>query len=150
MIALDTNILVYAEHLQRAPDDTEKMARVDAIMPSVRREGLVLAAQVLAELCNVLRRRKGLSVLASAAVILNWRNTAIVVQPTTMEVIESSLAIATRHGFQTFDCIILAAAAQAGCPWLLSEDIPAGTTHGPCQVANPFLPWPPGLTAALA
>ncbi len=72
------------------------------------------------------------------------------VQPTTVEVLQSALAIATRHGFQTFDSIILAAAAQAGCSWLLSEDIPAGTIHAGCQVANPFLSWPPGLACTLA
>jgi predicted nucleic acid-binding protein len=37
-----------------------------------------------------------------------------------------------------WDGLILAAAEQAGCAWLLSEDFPAGRKYGSVTVVNPF------------
>lgn len=38
-----------------------------------------------------------------------------------------------------WDALIVAAAEQSGCEWLLSEDFPAGRKFGAITVVNPFL-----------
>lgn len=41
-----------------------------------------------------------------------------------------------------WDGLILAAAEQSGCAWLLSEDFPPGRRYGTVAVINPFLKRP--------
>lgn len=48
-------------------------------------------------------------------------------------------------GLSYWDGLILAAAEQLGCRWLLSEDFQHGRQYGSVQVVNPFRTDPPEL-----
>lgn len=43
-----------------------------------------------------------------------------------------------KAGVSYWDSLILAAAEQAGCSWMLSEDFQTGRAYGPVTVVNPF------------
>ena len=53
-------------------------------------------------------------------------------------VLAEAFALAERHGLQTYDAIILAAAAQGGCDILYSEDMQHGFEWNGVMVVNPF------------
>ena len=60
------------------------------------------------------------------------------VMPTTEAVLSRGIDVAVAHGLAIWDAIILAAAAEAGCRMLLSEDMHEGFTWGGVTIVNPF------------
>jgi predicted nucleic acid-binding protein len=147
-VALDTNILVYAEGAQRLPSDAGRIAAARALVARVPAEDLVLPVQVLGELYNVLTRRQGRPPLDASAAIEIWR-TATIVQAITGDVLGATISLAGTHHLQIWDAIILAAAAEAGCGLLLSEDMQDGFAWRGTIVANPFAAMPHPLAAKL-
>ena len=132
-VALDTNVLVYAEGV----DDIEKR---DIALDLVRRlpqEAAVIPIQVLGELFNVLVRKGGRSRAAARDALLGWRDTFATTE-TTPQVMLTAADLATDHHFGIWDAVILAAVSQAGCRLLLSEDLQDGFTWGGITVVNPF------------
>jgi predicted nucleic acid-binding protein len=59
------------------------------------------------------------------------------------------MELSSQHRFRTWDAIIMAAAASAGCRLLLSEDLHDGFTWNGVTVINPFVPEPNALLAEL-
>ena len=57
--------------------------------------------------------------------------------------------LAADHGLTIWDSVVLAAAAEAGCRLLLSEDLQEGFTWRGVTVANPFAPTQNPILAAL-
>jgi predicted nucleic acid-binding protein len=60
------------------------------------------------------------------------------VVPVTVEVHEKGLAIAERYGVSFYDSLILAAAQEAGCRTVYSEDMQNGQKFRDVTVRNPF------------
>jgi predicted nucleic acid-binding protein len=147
-VALDTNILVYAEGAQRLPSDADKIVAARALVACIPAEDMVLPVQVLGELYNVLTRRQGRPPSGAAAAIEVWR-TATTVQAITGEVLVAAVSLAGTHNLQIWDAIILAAAAEAGCGLLLSEDMQDGFAWRGTIVANPFAAMPHPLVVKL-
>jgi predicted nucleic acid-binding protein len=58
--------------------------------------------------------------------------------PLTLRIHERGLQIAERYGFSIYDCLIVAAALDAGCPTLYTEDLQDGQSIGTLTVRNPF------------
>lgn len=53
---------------------------------------------------------------------------------------EASLKIATKHGYHIYDALVVAAALQAGCTTLYSEDLQDGQTiDQKLTIRNPFV-----------
>jgi predicted nucleic acid-binding protein len=132
-IALDTNVLAYAEGINGAE-------RRDAALALIRRlpqEASVVPVQVLGELFNVLVRKGGKPRSEARNALLSWRDTFPVVE-TSPEVILTAADLATDHQLGIWDAVILAAASQAGCRLLLSEDLHEGFTWAGVTVVNPF------------
>ena len=59
--------------------------------------------------------------------------------PLTIETHEAALRIAARYGYQIYDALILAAALEAGCTVLYSEDTQDGQKIDSLTVRNPFV-----------
>ena len=97
-----------------------------------------MAAQALAELRHLLCKKLRLS--GSAA---NDRVSLIsgfsVIHPSDARLLEIAFSLAARHNFQTYDAIILAAAAEADCDTLYSEDMQHGFVWRGVEIVNPFL-----------
>jgi predicted nucleic acid-binding protein len=141
--ALDTNILVYAEGVERAPSDRAKISRSQNLVVGLVtiRARIIAPAQVLAELHNVLRVRHRMTRAACSAKIGYWTGLFELV-PTGPAVLRDALDIAATAHLQIFDAIILAAAAEAGCDLLVSEDFQDGFRWRGVTVTNPFGPAP--------
>ena len=126
---MDSNVLVYL-----ASADAAKADRSEAIV----RAGGAISVQVLNEVANVLRRKLHFSWTDTRAFLGTLRE-LLVVHPLTVETHETGLELAERHGFATYDAMIVAAALQAGCDTLWSEDMKDGLqVDGRLRIVNPF------------
>jgi len=132
-LALDTNVLAYAEGVNSA----EKRAVVLELLRNIPQETAVVPVQVLGELFNVLVRRAGRSPQEARDALLSWRD-AFPVAGTTPEMMMMAVDLAADHRFGIWDAVNLSAASQTGCRLLLSEDLQDGFTWGGLTVVNPF------------
>jgi predicted nucleic acid-binding protein len=85
---------------------------------------ILVPAQVLGELFNVLVRKARRSPAEAQGAIRFWQDCCSVA-PTTEAVLTRAIDISVEHGLAIWDAIILAA-AEAGCRMLLSEDMQDG------------------------
>ena len=132
-VALDTNVLAYAEGLNGAVQRENALN----LISSLSQDSTVIPVQVLGELFNVLVRKAGKSRPAARESLLSWRDTFSVVE-TSPEIVFAAADLATDHQFGIWDAVILSAASQSRCRVLLSEDLQAGFTWGGVTVVNPF------------
>jgi predicted nucleic acid-binding protein len=149
-IALDTNVLVYSEGLERAPTDRAKVVLSQRLLEalSVSGEDWVIPAQALAELHSVLVRRDERTP-AQASATVSRLSRLCDVAPTSSQVLAAALALAGVHRLQIYDAIMLACAAEAGCDLLLSEDMHDGFVWRGVAVTNPFRQVPDARIAPL-
>jgi predicted nucleic acid-binding protein len=128
----DTNILVDAQ---------QAGARGDIARGLIDRGGIV-SVQVLNELANVLRRKLKRDWSEVAAVVDDVRAALDEPVPVTLPLHLSALEFARNHDLSFYDALILAAAIEAGCETLYSEDFQHGRRFGDCSIVNPFIEGP--------
>jgi predicted nucleic acid-binding protein len=126
---LDTNVLVNAQ---------ERSARGDRARELVA-DGGIVSVQILNELVTVLRRKLKRSWSEVAAVIDDVRAAVDEPLPLTLSLHLAALEFARDHNVAFYDALILAAAIEAGCETLFSEDFQHGRRFGDCTIVNPFL-----------
>lgn len=143
-VAVDTNILAYAENV----NGVGKRDIALRLVSQLPQEAVVIPVQVLGELFNVLVRKADKSRAEARAAILGWRDTFSLIE-TSPEILLSATDLATDHKLGIWDAVILSAAAQAGCRLLLSEDLHDGFTWAGLTVVNPFNFPPNPILAAL-
>jgi predicted nucleic acid-binding protein len=132
-IALDTNVMAYAE-------GTNGAAMRDRALKLIQRipaEAVVLPVQTLGELFNVLVRKARRRPARAQAAVLSWRD-AYPTAETSIAVMVNATDLAAKHGLTIWDSVVLAAAAEAGCRLLLSNDLQEGFTWRGVTVTNPF------------
>jgi predicted nucleic acid-binding protein len=134
-VALDTNVLAYAEGVNGAARKSAALALLERL-PA---DGVVVPVQVIGELFHVLVRKAGRSSAQACAAVLGWRD-AFPLIATSSSALMAAMDLAADHGLNTWDAIIVAAAADAECRLLLSEDMQDGFTWHGVTVANPFQP----------
>lgn len=126
----DTNILIYA-----FAADEPRSARAEALIA----EGGVIGVQVLNEFTNVTRRKLGWDwpqVEAAISVVKDLLGPAC---PLTVDIHAQAVVLARVHALSFYDALIVAAAADAQCRLLCSEDLQHGREFGAVTVDNPFL-----------
>jgi predicted nucleic acid-binding protein len=143
-LALDTNILAYAEGINDLP--RKKLAL--NIIEKLPKDETFVPVQVLGELFNVMVRRAGLSLERARAAILSWQDTFPLIEASPAVLIAAA-DLVLHHQLGIWDSVILAAAAAAGCRLLLSEDLQDGFTWNGVTVVNPFSQTRHELLAAL-
>jgi predicted nucleic acid-binding protein len=145
-VALDTNILMYAEGI----DTVEKRDIAVGVISEIPRLNAVIPLQALGEAFNVLMRKGKRSRSEARATVLGWLDIYTTV-PTTPEVLAAAIDLATEHRLTIWDAVILAASSHAGCRILLTEDLQDGFQWGGITIINPFAsPRHPILETALA
>ncbi|MFZ5674998.1 MAG: PIN domain-containing protein [Pseudomonadota bacterium] len=144
-VALDTNILAYAENV----NGVGKRDIALELLRQLPQEAVAIPVQVLGELFNVLVRKAGRSRTDARAAVLGWRDTFALIE-TSPEILLSATDLATDHKLGIWDAVIISAAAQAGCRLLLSEDLHEGFTWAGVTVVNPLSPTPNPLLTALS
>ncbi|WP_293857665.1 PIN domain-containing protein [uncultured Alsobacter sp.] len=126
----DTNVLVYAS--QADPKGT--------VARALLAEGGVVSVQVLNEFVSVSRRklrRAWPEIETAVGFFLSLLPTPV---PLTMETHLAARRLASSHQISFYDALIVAAAIQAGCGRLLSEDLQNGFQLKGLRIENPFLP----------
>ena len=132
-IALDTNVIAYAEGVNGA----ERRAVATQILRDLNEDEIVIPAQALAELFTLLIRKVRRPVPEVRAAVMSWHD-AYLIADTSSGVLLDAMELASTHRFGLWDAIMLAAAAASGCRWLLSEDMQDGFTWRGVTIRNPF------------
>lgn len=124
----DTNILVYAF----SDGPKRQLARETLAV------GGIISAQVLNEFTSVSRRKqkREWAEIEAALAIVRGRFPKVV--PLTAETHAAALGIARDCGLSFYDALIVAAALEAGCDTLFSEDMQDGYAIGGLTIRNPF------------
>ena len=134
-IALDTNVLVYAEGANGAEMRDRALRIIQQLPPAT----LVLPVKILGELFNVLVRKAKRPPARARAAVLSWRDAFPTIETSAAGMIHA-MDLASDHGLTIWDAVIVAASAEAECRLLLSEDLQDGFTWGGVTVTNPFAP----------
>ena len=125
----DTNVLLYV-----ASGDPAKADRAEELIGA----GGIISVQVLNEITNVARRKIGLPWTETRALLSMLRG-LLPVQPLTVEIHETGLALAERYGLSIYDAMIAASALHADCDTLWSEDMQDGIVlDDRLRIVNPF------------
>jgi predicted nucleic acid-binding protein len=126
----DTNVLIYA-----VVQDDPRSAQAEELLAS----GGVLSVQILNEFASVARRKILMSWSDVTEALDAFRVLCPSPLPITIEMHEAALKIAEKHGYSIYDALVVAAALEAGCATLYSEDLHDGQTiDGQLTIRNPF------------
>ena len=130
---IDTNLIVYANDRR---DPKKQKCAIEVIQREIRDRTGVVSIQVMQEFANT-----ALNKLAqSPAVVLrqiSLLETLMVVRPDP-EMVRRAVELKALFQLSFWDSSILAAAENAGCRHLFSEDLNAGQAFGRVRVINPF------------
>jgi predicted nucleic acid-binding protein len=132
-VALDTNILAYAEGVNGAA----RKATAVELLQRLPAGSALLPVQTLGELFQLLVRKVNRTPAQARAAILGWRDAFPLIE-TSETVIVGAAELAASHRFSFWDGVVLASAAEGGCRLLLSEDLQEGFTWNSVTVTNPF------------
>jgi predicted nucleic acid-binding protein len=132
-LALDTNVLAYAEGL----NDADRRGRALSLLRKLNLANVYLPAQALGELFHILVRKAGLPAGEARLIVLRWCNQYPLIE-TSQFVLFSAMELSSQHQLHIWDAIMLSAAASAGCRLFLSEDLQDGFTWSGITVVNPF------------
>jgi predicted nucleic acid-binding protein len=124
----DSNILVYAYSTDKKRD---RAAEVIAL-------GGVINVQVLNEFANVLRNKQKISWLLIDAALVTVNSLFEEVRPLTQKIHTTAIPLARDHNINFYDALIIAAAQDADCDLLFSEDLQHRRVFGRLEVYNPF------------
>lgn len=125
----DSNILLY---LVTAEQD--RVERVSRLLDY----GGTISVQVLNEMASVCRRKFKMS-WRDTSTLLNKTKSLLTVVPLSLETHDEGLRLAERYGFSIYDSFIVAAALQAECDTLWSEDMQDGLlVDQRLRIVNPF------------
>ena len=132
-ITLDTNILIYAVD----PRDAEKHAAALAIVHAAAAQDCWLTNQALSEFFATAIHKMKMPIRVAAAHVEDW----MVFFPsaeTTRDAIRKAIRATESGKFSYWDALLLAAAEEAGCAVVLSEDMADGAKLGAVTVRAPF------------
>lgn len=125
----DTNILVYAQQTGGKAD------RARALFTG----GGKISVQVLNEFTAVSRRKQQRDWREIGEAISDVLTMVDPPLPLTFDMHAAARALAEDHRLSFYDALIVAAAIEAGCDTLYSEDMQHGRSIGGLAIVNPFL-----------
>jgi predicted nucleic acid-binding protein len=128
-VFFDSNVVLYL-----VAGDDRKADRAESLLAA----GGSVSVQVLNECASVARSKFNLS-WTEVREILQAVRSVCTVHPITIEAHLRGIAIAERFGFRVYDSMIVAAALEARCRTLFSEDLQHGQRIDGLTIRNPFL-----------
>jgi len=132
-VALDTNVLAYAEGL----GDEVRCNAALQLVEQLPVASVVLPAQTLGELMRVLTGKARRSSTAARDAVLGWAD-SFEVADSSWTAFQAALDLVVDHKLPMWDALVLAVAAENRCRLLLSEDFQNGFTWRGVTVADPF------------
>jgi len=137
-VFVDTNVLLYAQD----PRDPRKRGAAERwLVWCWHAQRARISTQVLNELyANLRRAAPQLSVEAARALVRRYRlwNPWLVDDST----VDIAWQMQDAYSLSYWDALMLAAARQQGCAFLLTEDLQHGQQIDGVQIVNPFLTGP--------
>jgi predicted nucleic acid-binding protein len=126
---LDTNILIYAFTTDRRESATQALLE----------RGCFVGVQGLNEFANVARRKLGMDWQEVREALAAIQALCPAIQALDIETHAAALRITEHCGYTIFDALMIAAALQAGCVTLWSEEMQDGIVIDQrLRIANPF------------
>jgi predicted nucleic acid-binding protein len=126
----DTNVLVYL-----VAADNQRTSVAEVLLAG----GGVVSVQVLNEFAAVARRKLGMTWDEISEALAAIRTLCPSPVPITVDTHEDALRIAAQYGYHIYDALVAAAALQAGCDTLYSEDMQHGQViDARMTIRNPF------------
>jgi len=130
-IALDSNILIYNHSLD---NEIKRLIAGDFF-----KENPVVSSQVISEYLNVMKRVFKMQKLELLHLCSLWLEKCSV-QPVILSTIKLAQGLIVKYGFEIFDGVIIAAALEADCEILYSEDMQDGQIiENKLKIVNPFV-----------
>ena len=131
-VFIDTNLLIYIFSDNDA-DSYKKQKVIDIL----KNHNCVVSTQVLNELCNVFTRKLKIPVsdVRRAIAHISKICTVITVEP---NFVSSALTLHENYKFSYFDCLMITAAIQSGCTYLVTEDMHSGQNIDNLKIINIF------------
>jgi predicted nucleic acid-binding protein len=129
-VFFDTNVLLYTigQHDARTPT-------AEALLAA----GGVVSVQVLNELASVARRKLQMSWPEITEALDAIRILCPSPIPITAEIHDAALRLAGQYDFHIYDTLIVAAALEAECATVYTEDLQSGQViDGRLTIQNPF------------
>lgn len=132
---LDTNVLLYAF----SPDRSKAAVADELVERAIDTRSGVISYQVVQEALNVLVSRGTVLLQGDEAreYFEGVLRPLLAIGSSPALVLEA-LWLRERYGLPWYDSLIVAAAIEADCEVLYSEDFPAGMRFGKLRVVNPF------------
>ena len=127
---LDTSILIYVISLGDA-----RTAKAEELLA----DGGYISVQVLNEFAAVARRKLKMPWHDVRDALSSVRTLCEAPAALSVETHEAALEIAEQYGYHIYDALILAAALDADCDTLYTEDMQNGRRVGAITIRNPFL-----------
>ena len=130
-IALDSNILIYNHSL----DCEDKRIIANRFFD----KNPVISSQVLSEYLNVMIRKFKIQKQELMNLCSSWIEKCSV-QPVILSTVKLAKNLVIKYDLQIFDGIIIAAALEADCEILYSEDMQDGQViENKLKITNPFI-----------
>lgn len=129
-VFLDSNVLIYA--FTHAGEKTDKARQVLSL-------GGMVSVQALNETANTFRRKFKVDWPRIGEMIDAILKACPDPLPLTLDTHRTALRICERYGYSVYDGLILAAAKDAGCKTIYSEDMQHGQVVEGVRIENPFL-----------
>ena len=126
----DTTILIYS-----VSEGDERSEIAESLLAA----GGNISVQVLNEFTAVARRKLKMSWEEIGETLQAVRALCETPAPITVAIHDAALQISQRYGYQIYDALILAAALDAGCDVLYSEDMQHQQRIGTIEIQNPFI-----------
>ena len=126
----DTNVLIYAFQQDDRRNETAR---------TLLEKGGVIGVQTLNEFVAVARRKLDISWAEVSEALAAIRILCPSPVCSTVETHEAAVRIAEQHGYSMFDSLVIAAAVEAPCTTLYSEDMHDGQVINGLTIRNPFL-----------
>jgi predicted nucleic acid-binding protein len=129
--ALDSNILIYNHSLDH---ENKRLIARDFF-----KKNPIVSSQVISEYLNVMKKNFKMQKLELMQLCSLWLEKCSV-QPVILSTIKLAQDLVSKYDFQVFDGIIVAAALEADCDILYSEDMQNGQIiENMLKIVNPFI-----------
>jgi predicted nucleic acid-binding protein len=130
-IALDTNILLFLH-------DTNQQSVKKNIAEELVSSNPIISTQVISEYLNVCHKRFKLTKSDAMDALMKWLPFSEVAN-IAISTYTNAIGLIKKYDFQLFDAIIIAAAIDANCSKLFTEDMHHGLlVEKRLQIINPF------------
>ena len=132
---LDTNVFIY---LLDETDAQKRQRAEDLVRRNLEDGSGCISFQVVQETINIAVRKLGFTHERTRLLLENVLTPLWRVNPTSL-LYQRGLGVQARYGFSFYDSLIVAAALEAGCTRLYTEDLRHGQQIERLTIQNPFL-----------